>query len=171
MTTRLEKLPRQRVRRDLMPSGRFIKMLKPQCPLERQDDEDSFENPCSEDGGAWWVDCEKRGHDPYYTTIKKGDQEVRRPNLTQVALNIRVNSGQGVESAKRRGRKMPEEMGLAPFCQYLDCWSQNIKFKNAEYGDYCTEDQLKMVMVDVNEVTLEVLNEKKRRRQLAQLAT
>lgn len=139
---------------------------------------------------AWWEKCP---HNPYESTITMRSAttktepvtmedgtvrhkvvgtevmtwEEQRPNFMQVANSRRINSGRAVEHFRTRlGWKHADEVGYAPFCQFSDCWSQDIKFRTS-HGDYCSENQAKLIAADENEDQLEILEPKKRARQLA----
>lgn len=186
-TLKLRKLGARSRRGGLTTALRDVKMLTPSCP---SNPDTGFEG-CQDRldvAYEWWKDCP---HDPYYTDIVRvertpvfqneedGSRTVidyterhipeRKPNLSQVALSIRQNSGRGIEKARRHGWILPEEHPsdpLAPFCQFSGCWSQDLTVKTPIYGDYCTELQAKAVAMDQNGKTVEVLDGGKRADQL-----
>lgn len=131
---------------------------------------------CQLRGGDWWVDCEAKGHDPYFRTQERivtrptyaedeaGDLvEVstkkvllrdRVLNVTSVSTNIRLGSGQAVRYKKRKfGFRSLEDMGYAEVCQYRGC-QKPIRVKNARYGNFCSTEELQLVAADVEEVLL-----------------
>lgn len=190
----LRRLPNARKRPDLFPGQRAIKMLRPSC-LET-DREGRPTGGCQSEANLpsdWWRLCLSRGHDPYISVVERterkpklsepdeqgrrqveGHEEVvwyeEHPNLAEVVVNIRVNSGQGVEKARRKGFVLPEERGLAPFCQYWGCWSQDIKVRSGRFGDYCSDAQARVVAADYMGRHLEVLQPEKREEQLASIS-
>jgi hypothetical protein len=140
---------------------RRIKMLRPEC--------DECNTPFAPP--QWWKDCE---HDPYIGVREKrtqvpvysepledGSVVVERmeervswepfPNITAVSLANHINSGEGVERARAKGRILPEELrspaypnGIAPMCQFANCrWQHDLK----EYrdGTFCTPEEAKVV--------------------------
>lgn len=152
---------------------RTIKMVKPHCKECQWPPRDE-----------WWVNCP---HDPYvnqstfevtepvFGEDEKGDTIVekmvtkmkvkRTPNFTQVALNERINSGQGVKLAQKKGFKFSTELGHPPFCQYRDCWEPDPKLRT-EHGDFCSKQQARLIAADANNLILEVYLPRKRRQQL-----
>lgn len=171
----------------LSPAGRSIKMVRPRCQT------------CQRAPGQvidWWKTCT---HNPYIglrevhtpePIYSEPDSQGRRtvlgvedkvyweaiPNLKSVDLNIRTNSGEGVERARRKGCILPEELrtpefpnGIAQMCQYRGCESHDIRFHTA-YGDYCREIEAKLVAADYLGHVLEVGHDtktiEKRRRQI-----
>lgn len=172
---------------------RTIKLIRPKCDTIKEGDAIIFE-------GCWGTERWTRGecpHEPY--TSMKENREVRptyeaildaegkatgrmrvtgtteevwhekKWNLEQVPLSIRINSGRGPEFFRGLGWKDPSEVGLKPFCQFINCWSQRIKISN-DHGDYCSELHAKIIAADENEDKLEILDAKKRERQMAQIA-
>lgn len=161
---------------------RSIKMVEPICA------------DCQEvAGGAplgWWMKCV---HNPYYTIedvpvktpiIEEVADEatgvveklitgsktklVRKesPNLKQVAFETRINSGEGVKMAQDNGCILPEAIGYKPYCQFGDCWNQNLRVRSPQFGDYCSELHCKVVIADSTGMALEVLDVKAREEQL-----
>jgi len=112
---------------------------------------DTGEQNCQLMGGQWWVTCEERGHDPYFTTkvrytiedvyetdeqgreIKVGEQRIahreKRPNLVTVPMNRRINNGRGViDSMQKKGRRRLKDAisahspaGYIEVCQFRNC--------------------------------------------------
>lgn len=143
---------------------------------------------------AWWVDCDAAGHQPYFSLTRQSmrrpqlvedspgrykllgydEEEVwfeQSPNLTQITLSDRVNSGVGLALYSVVGYVLPEVIGVAPFCQFRDCWAQDIKIRHEIYGDYCSETQAKLIAADIDGIRLEVMTHdyalEKRKKQLA----
>lgn len=184
---KLRKLGARSRRGGLTTALREVKMMYPSCPSNPDTGfegcEDRMDIPRD-----WWNHCE---HDPYYTDTMRVERKAvtevdedgvqtvtgytekfipeRKPNLTQVGLSIRQNSAKGIDKARRRGWILPEEHPsdpLAPFCQFRDCWSQDLNVRSPIYGDYCMELQAKAIAMDQNGKTVEVLAESKRAEQL-----
>ena len=179
----LTPIPWERIGVRLANAGRTVKMLKPVCP-------ESAEGPGCETKqfGAWWIECEKKGHDPYHQVkeeivkhpqvemtedgrqlITGYEEEVERfrtPRVTQVALTDRINSHQGVENGKFwHGYKYPEELGYSPMCEFRNCFADNPEIIT-RYGKYCREEEAKMVIADERHIVLEVYVPEKRREQI-----
>jgi hypothetical protein len=140
---------------------RRLVMNAPICPhSQKQYTKDQFGNQIQKDdpvqncqlaGGQWWVDCEARGHDPYFSTkvrytiedvyetdeqgreIKIGEQRIahreKRPNLVTVPMNRRINNGRGViDSMEKKGRRRLRDAiaphapaGYIEVCQFRNC--------------------------------------------------
>lgn len=140
---------------------RRLVMNAPICPhSQKQYTKDQYgnmvpketgEQNCQLAGGQWWVDCEARGHDPYFTTkvhytvedvyetdaqgrdIKVGEQRIAhreiRPNLVTVPMNRRINNGKGViDSMQKKGRRRLRDAisphspaGYIEVCQFRNC--------------------------------------------------
>lgn len=173
---------------------RTIKVIYPRC-LECQSQDSS---------PGWWHRCEKRGHDPYFTKAERkeltpnlgeadqyGRQEVlgppkekvffeRVPNMRAVAVTGRHNGDPytAIRHARGFGARMPEEMDVAPFCQFSttegSCWAQDgdgVTLKSyGELGAYCDINQAKAVAADQRNIRLEVLNDDKKRDQWSKIA-
>jgi hypothetical protein len=78
---------------------------------------------------------------------------VLMPNMCEVVLNIRQNSGQSVEMALRKGYKFLADEGIAPMCQLYGC-GKTFPTVNTAYGDFCSEMHGKVVAADANEEIL-----------------
>jgi len=107
--------------------------------------------------------------------IVTGRQEVRQlvimPRIEQVSASKRNNSGSGPAAAELFGAKKPEEFGIAPFCEYWDCFSQDItKYAN---GYFCSEGHSKLVFADEEFIVLAIGDgdgaRKRRREQLREM--
>ncbi len=159
---------------------RTVKLARPVCPfskIEMEKDEkgnwvpkqgpvDPDRQNCQLAGGAWWKDCEARGHKPYTRTITwyvtedeydettgelTGQRKFRRtreiPNFSQVAIAPHLNSGKGARRAiEGKGAKRLTDIGYEEVCQYRNC--QNPVAANAKsrkYGDYCCPEELALV--------------------------
>ncbi len=170
-------------------SVRTIKLGRPICPfskIEMEKDEagrwvpkqgptDPDRQNCQKAGGAWWKDCEARGHDPYNSTIVwyvtedkyddetgelTGQRKFRRsrviPNIAQVAVSTRLNSGKGARRAiTMKGFKRLEDMGYAEVCQYRNCQKPvNPAAVSDKYGRYCSADELALIIADQQGILL-----------------
>jgi hypothetical protein len=106
-------------------------------------------------------ECQEQGHDPYFTTKnvlrteektrQDGDrlivegtesyyEKVRTPNWEQVVHDIANDSGQLVSQRLAMGWVFPEDLGYAPFCDFLGCSIQNPKFRTT-VGNYHHRDE------------------------------
>lgn len=115
---------------------------------------------------------EDQGDGTYIVTDRKEVIRVRQmPNLVQVPRSNRHATQ--FEKKRRKGWRLPEEIGVAPFCQFLGCWSQDIQFRSTFYGDYCSQTHALIPMADAMKKVLEVPNSSegrnKRRSQLGEL--
>lgn len=151
-------------------------------------------------GPEWWIACEAKGHMPYMvphteTTRKPKydppelgpaggtqrlvgyEDEVTEvnwhPHLVQISQSERINSDMGPLLYRSVGYLLPQERGLAAYCEYRDCWAQEPTF-HTDWGSYCTRDQARMIGADVTGVRLEVMTHedygrKKRRDQLTKV--
>ena len=148
--------------------GKSRKMISPRCDVhytglngQRMSDVD-------------WAECEAEGHDPYFTakgvphtrqlTETREDgrvyitgeeteiEYVRTPNWEAVPDELGIYSGRGVVNSLERGYKFPEDLGYAPFCDYLGCGEQNPKFRT-RFGNYHsrTEAALMALKTDLND--------------------
>lgn len=179
---------------------RRIVMARPICPL----DDDEFKrryvngeivevpNPnytgetnCQRQfGGAigWWVECERLGHDPYFTTkritleeekvevqedgselitgVTRKKMKVRSLNLASVAAHTRVNSGNGPQIAHHnKGYRFLPEMGYKPVCEFRNC--ELVAKKQSRYGFFCGDRHARLVGADVEGVFLEASPQKR----------
>jgi len=112
-------------------------------------------------------ECEDEGHDPYFTqrefehrraklveregrTFKEGEEveieSVRVPNWEQVVHDIMNDSGQIVNRRINEGWVFPEDLGYAPFCDYLGCSIQNPKY-HTPVGNYHHRDEAALMML------------------------
>jgi hypothetical protein len=154
--------------------ARLVKMVAAICP-----DRDTLvsHQPNTASTGFWIPQCIADGHDPFTTSkeveIKRPTYEERdgkkfktgeevevelvtTPNMEQVASELKAYSGRGIEAALEMGWKYPEELGYAPFCDFLNCFIQNPKFET-NVGSYCNRDQAAiMVLVTGNNMRSDV---------------
>ena len=112
----------------------------------------------------------------YIVTDRKTVHRVRQmPNLRQVPHSPR-HLGVNPRRKFNSGWVLPQQIGVAPFCQALDCWSQDLpdKWQSEEgRGFYCSaRHALPQLAQEVN-VVLEAGNapsaRKKREEQMARL--
>lgn len=183
----LKIIPWERTGVRLANGGRTQKMIQPVCP-----------NSATGSGcetlvyGAWWLECEKAGHNPYTqveqvphqipTVVETEDgrklitgheeeiELVETVRTNQVSMSARINSGQGVEQKRFfHGWKLPEELGYAPMCEFRNCFADNPKIET-RYGKYCREEEARIVIADERHVVLEVMLPEKRQDQLEGIA-
>lgn len=183
----LKVIPWERTGVRLATGGRTIKMIQPVCPNA------AVGAGCADkEYGAWWVKCEEAGHNPYYQVeevktqipiisesesgrkLVTGHEEeielVESVRTNQVAYYNRVNSKQGVEQKRFfHGWKLPEEMGYAPMCEFRNCYAAFPEVKT-RYGNYCNEEEARMVIADERHVVLEVMLPDKRQDQIEGIA-
>lgn len=174
---------------------RMVKLNQPICPNSRIEMEwDSRGKPvkketspdsqnCQLAGGRWWVDCEAKGHDPYFTTatwyvpqdilekevidgketgalLKTGERlikhEERRPNISQVAVNIRINQGQGaVTKVRDHGFRTLKDAGYEEVCEFRNCQKPvSARGTSRTYGKYCSLEHLQLIAADQESIML-----------------
>lgn len=135
--------------------------------------------------GAGWVKvCEDSGHDPYFTTrvwyvpqdileeeldadgkptgalLKTGERlikrEERRPNIAQVAVNIRINNGRGaIDKVKNHGFRLLKEAGYADVCEFRNCQNPvSPRGTSRTYGKYCSLEHLQLIAADQESIML-----------------
>ena len=192
----------RRPRSGLGAGGHEIKMMYPACDAQKMAvlglaEGDACQHSQNIHAG-WWDSCERKGHRPYYTPVtqtrrtpkfKQGEQAHEQvligyeeeivtvswePNLKQISRNERINSDAGPEMYRAIGYRMPEELGVAPFCEYRECWAQD-NLVRTEYGVFCSKDQARMVGAEVQGVRLEIFTQtpegqSKREKQLREIA-
>jgi hypothetical protein len=190
----LKKIPgfSQNVR--LNSAMRTIKLNSPICPNSQAKyettpegkkvrvDRGLNEQNCQMGGGKWWIDCEARGHDPYFTSREWYTQEAvyetdeqgrellvgqrrirhsdRRPNVVQVPLARRMHSGQGVKnSMEKKGRRRLTEAGYEEVCQLRNCQNPvNKKWQTPAFGGYCSREHMEVVAADAQGLMLPQIN-------------
>jgi hypothetical protein len=168
-----------RPNRKLNVSLRTIKMLAPVC---REHNDGS---------PGWWYTCLEVGHDPYRSIVEKIDQErklsppdergrrrvlgteevsyfVVSHNTRQLAYTGKHNGGIELSQASGKGWVLPETRGVAPFCQFMECWVQNPQV-STPYGDYCIREQAQLVAAEATGTFLVVNDSQIRARQIAAL--
>jgi hypothetical protein len=168
---------------------RMIKLARPICPNSKIKVEldangriipvDTGADPnCQRAGGEWWIACETKGHNPYFTTrvwytkhdklgqdedgdtvvvgTKMVKHEEKYPNMSQVAISPRVNSGKGaVDAIAKKGFKRVGDIGYEEVCQMRNCQKPvSPKFKSRQYGDYCSVEHLQLIAADRNGIML-----------------
>jgi hypothetical protein len=132
---------------------------------------------CQLEGGRWWETCEARGHEPYWSVTKwytkkdiikpvlddEGEEtgevfvervvqiphEVRRPNISQVAVAKNINNGRGPDDAiRRKGFKYLGTLGFQECCQYRNCQKEvDERYVIDGLGRYCSQQHLELVVV------------------------
>lgn len=162
---------------------RMVKLVAPVCPnsqRKRNSDGSWAEvgQNCQLAGGKWWIDCEAREHDPYFTTrtyyetvdvvdddgfivgAKKKPVTVRRPNIVQVPLGRRHHSGNGVKiSMEKKGRRRLSDFGFEEVCQFRNCQNPvNPKYSSPAFGAYCSFNHMGLIAADAQEIMLPQIN-------------
>jgi hypothetical protein len=159
---------------------RRIKMARPVCDIAKMRALGLPDQDCCMDAEKrthrWWLDCP---HNPYFTMEKRteslpefgppnerGEREIirtqsrtyyiERPNLVQVSLTRRHHWANGPQVMRNeRGYRFTHEIGIAPYCEYSDCWSHDLKYQT-KYGNFCDPTQAQIVAADYRQKTLEV---------------
>jgi hypothetical protein len=191
---KLEKIPGLSRGVRVNSAQRMVKLNRPICPNSRTEyDIDRTgkvipkPNPpdrmnCQEEGGEWWVRCEERGHNPYFSTrkwhttqdkleetelpdgtkafVKTGEylipHEEKVPNIAQVAVNLRINSGEGAKRAVRmKGFRRLKDAGYEEVCQFRNCQKEVTKRGTSrKYGAYCSIEHLQLIAADQESIML-----------------
>jgi len=126
----------------------------------------------------WWETCAELGHNPYWTIRtwyepvdlveededgnqivtgqKRIKHQVKRPNIAQVAIHIRVNSGQGaIMKMRDHGFARLADIGFEEACQFRNCQKPlDPKYSGTSYGSYCSYNHLSLIAADVEGVAL-----------------
>jgi hypothetical protein len=165
---------------------RALKMIRPICQ----------ECQSQDDAPGWWYRCIDKGHQPYFSADREDFKTKRKterdedgdlvitgevkvpiiiqggPNLAQVLLTGRHNADQHTAMRKARGKgfREPQELGLDPFCDAFNCWSQDDLQDYEGLGRYCSKDQAKAVAADQRHIKLEVLNDEQKVNQWAEIS-
>jgi len=173
---------------------RRLVMNSPVCPYSQHEytkdafgrmvPKDRIETNCQLAGGKWWIDCEERGHNPYFTErirytmedvyetdsqgreIKVGEQKITHrvtiPNTVSVPVNRRLNNGRGViDSMEKKGRRRLKDAGYEEVCQFRNCQNPvNPKFHSVPYGDYCSKEHFNLSVANESGTLLPHLNSK-----------
>lgn len=163
-------------------TSRAVKMARPQCSVCQVGKDTKPE---------WWKTCD---HDPYWSSQRKvrttpvwkineatGEEElveetsttrrVRVPNIVEVPLTKRANSGKGpVLFQVFKGFRYLPDIGLAPMCETHGCgkaWPSVA----TRGGNFCSEEHARAVLMDeegvntvsyaTNDVSTASLNEAK----------
>lgn len=167
---------------------RMMKLAAPVCPnsrvqMERQPgggyrpkDKGPNAQNCQLEGRQWWLKCEQRGHDPYFTErvwyteqdkwetdpegndvlvgTKRLRHHARLPNVVQVPISRRLHQGNGVVlSMKNKGRRRLSEIGFREVCQFRNC-QVAVTIRSRAFGDYCGNEHLGLIAADAQGVPL-----------------
>lgn len=87
------------------------------------------------------------------------------PNTRSVPVNEAQNSGQGVPKQIAKGWKFPQDIGIAPMCEYPRCYEPNPKIRTP-WGNYCTDGEARAVGLPLMGDAVEVSHDRIRMRQL-----
>lgn len=90
-------------------------------------------------------------------------------NTREVPVDEGNLSGRAVERARSKGWKMPEELGIAPMCQFQGCWNPNPKVRTS-WGDYCSEVEARIIGHGQTGEAVEVHSQRKRNQQLMEVS-
>lgn len=126
----------------------------------------------------WWEQCEALGHNPYWTVrvwyepvdittedengdlivtgTKRVKHTVKRPNLAQVAVGIRHNSGLGAKvKITKHGFKRLGDIGFEECCQFRNCQKPlDPKFTGTNFGNYCSYEHAALIGADIEGILL-----------------
>ena len=168
---------------------RTMKLVAPICPNSQiawedtpsgrhQKPKDPSAQNCQIEGGRWWLKCEERGHNPYFTTTvwytkhdvvdpetnlvtgtERRRHEATRPNIVQVPISRRLHSGQGVvRSIERKGRRRLSEFGFEEVCQFRNCQKPiDPRARSKAFGDYCSPRHLQLIAADAQGEALQMV--------------
>jgi hypothetical protein len=96
------------------------------------------------------------------------------PNLREVRMGAESNGGQSLGLARAKGWLPVHEKGIAPMCEFSRCYEpltdETGKPRRGavktNYGNYCCEEEAKLVALQEGDEAIEVFNNAKRRSQL-----
>lgn len=132
------------------------------CQLMEKDD-------LPEGYGHWTEYCVAQGHDPYVTTrvwyepvdlveededgnqvvvgTKRMKHTTKRPNIAQVSISIRHNSGRGaIYKMQVHGFKRLADIGFEEVCQFRNCQKPlDPKYSGTNFGSYCGYNHLALI--------------------------
>lgn len=176
--------PNQRPNMKLNVSLRTVKLLSALC------DEHN-------DGSAgWWYHCLESGHDPYRNVTEVPESVpvlsdldpatgrrkvlgredsvyyIEGWNIIQAPFTNHHNGQAQYRKERGKGRVPPEERGVAPFCQFTECWVQDQPMKpllRTPYGDFCIREQAQVIAAEATGTFLWVNSPERRAGQLAGL--
>lgn len=175
--------PNQRPNMKLNVALRTVKLLSPRCDEH------------NDASAGWWYHCLEAGHDPYRNvvevpeskpTLSEPDATGRRKilgredsifyiegwNIVQSPFTDRHNGQAQYRKDRGKGRVPPEERGVAPFCQFTECWVQDRPRKpliQTAYGDFCMREQAQLIAAQATNTFLWVNSPERRAGQLAAL--
>jgi len=186
MTEKLKKIPGFSVGVRENSAVRRMVLAAPVCPYSRVEMERTTDGRyvvkdrgpsqvnCQRAGGKWWLDCESRGHDPYFSTrvwyttedvldensvvtgVKKIRHEEKLLNTVSVPLGRRFHSGRGViNSIEKKGRRRLSELGYQEVCQFRNCQNPvSANAKSQAFGEFCSSRHLQLVAADAQGIFL-----------------
>ncbi|HLA81661.1 MAG TPA: hypothetical protein VJP78_08625 [Thermoleophilia bacterium] len=105
------------------------------------------------------------GQDFEIVEIKRKPQIEVTINTAQAVVDDAVNSGQQVDIMRRKGWKLPQELGISPMCQLSRCYRPNPRVRT-NFGDYCSELHAKLVALYLEGESVEIFNQRKMRKQI-----
>lgn len=159
--------PNSKIEIELAADGKWY-------PKDKGPSEMNCQKAYDEIGLGWIKMCEELGHDPYFSThtwyvpqdvlepeldedgeptgvmFKTGEKyikhEVRRPNVSQVAISLRINNGRGaVRAVQGKGFKRLSAIGYPEVCQYRNCQKPVTKAGSSRrYGLFCGRKHLSL---------------------------
>jgi hypothetical protein len=173
-------------RANVVMGHRAIKMLRPIC----KDCQNPPEHPAN-----WYETCPHFGADrnkmywsystkiiktPVYEEDEDGDLVVKEeqvktklvlvPNWTEVPADTAHSDGQAPRRCyEQKGFRYPEEIGLAPMCQFSGCGKAWPRIRTS-LGDYCTELHAKLAVANELEINLVAHNPRIRAQQLREIS-
>jgi hypothetical protein len=175
----------------LTPGVRSLKMLAPRCECHRTDQAGGWWYRCLARGHDPYFSPDhygERTEEVLGAPNAAGEQEVvdtktikvkvlGGPNFVAIPYTGRHSGDESVAMRKARGKgyRKPEELGLSPRCQFHNCWVKLDLPETNTLGpramDFCIEEQYRVIRADSQGIFLEVLNETKKDRQWATLAS
>jgi hypothetical protein len=96
------------------------------------------------------------------------------PNVRSVPIDEGNRSGTAMSHQMTKGWKQPEELGIAPICEFQGCWEplKDSKgkwlttVKRTPWGNYCSDTEARIIGFSLSGEAAEVQDQKKRRQQL-----
>lgn len=90
-------------------------------------------------------------------------------NIRPVRVDEGTNSGRAVERALAKGFRWPQELGIAPMCEFPGCYEPNPSVRTSA-GSYCNETEAKIVLHSMGAEAVEVFNDRIRQEQLRRVS-
>ena len=177
----------RRGRNRLNLAWRAVKMVVPQCDICQETQQPRWWENCEhnpyiqnvrEDVVTRVIQCQVCKRDVPEGTIEHcGMQEFiqtgevvkpkfrPQPNTREVRIDDSANSGQSFTLARNKGWKLPQDLGIAPMCEFSRCYEPNPKV-HTSFGEYCCQEEAKLVALVNDREAVEIFDMRHRQQQL-----